>query len=211
MKKKAKAPFYFLFRKYDQKIDSAFGGHAPAPSWLKGSSHPGTYYLTDDGTWKLIKFEYGEQDAGIVIISRQGKRFEMAAFGFSGRATRALAKHLLEKPEEFWPWESLAEVLSESGEEKKEEEKKVTKKAGKKTAKKGSEKEDSGKENKKEKDKKEIHSHVKVKGREVGVYVCNITFAKGNHDSEFEENCDDDKVKVIPMPGKVLAKYMQKS
>ena len=100
--KKPKVPFYLLYRDFDQPVPSCFGG-PKNPAWLKGSTPHGTYYLDERGKWNLIEWKPQEQDAGIVIIVRDAKSIDLAAFGFSGRATKALGTKLIEESPVFWP------------------------------------------------------------------------------------------------------------
>lgn len=50
-----------------------------------------------------MEWQRKKQDAGIVIIIREAENVEMAAFGFSGRATNAIGNVLLQDSEKFWP------------------------------------------------------------------------------------------------------------
>ena len=51
---------------------------------------------------------------------------------------------------------------------------------------------------------------VKRKGKEVGVYICEVTFAERNDESQNceIEDCKKDKVKVKPLKSKVLKRFL---
>jgi hypothetical protein len=97
-----KVPFYLFYRDIDRSVPSCFGGRKNPPG-LTGPYRPGTYYLNSRDEWQAVEYKQNEQDAGIVIIIRQGDTVVMAAFGFSGRATCAVGNELIEYPEKFWP------------------------------------------------------------------------------------------------------------
>ena len=101
-------PFFLRYRDSDPKPDGASAGTAlsknePAPE-------PGFYYEKDDGTWEYAGGE--NQDTALVFyLFREALgRLDMVLSGFSGRATRLLAKTLAIRGEEFWP-----PVYDESG------------------------------------------------------------------------------------------------
>ncbi len=97
-----KVPFYLCYRKFDRQIPSCFGGPANPPGKSGEASH-GTYYLDENFEWQFFEWQRKKNDAGIVIIIREADNVEMAAFGFSGRATNAIGNALLQNSEKFWP------------------------------------------------------------------------------------------------------------
>jgi hypothetical protein len=65
------------------------------------AAEPGIYYERADGTWA---YAGGQDTAFVFYIYRESLgRLEMVLSGFSGRATRLLARTLSSRSEEFWP------------------------------------------------------------------------------------------------------------
>ena len=66
---------------------------------------PGIYYQNPDGSWSLCPWTPEKDDAAFVFyIHREAQgRLEMVLGGFSGRATRLLAKYLSGRAESLWP------------------------------------------------------------------------------------------------------------
>jgi hypothetical protein len=102
VEKEPKVPFYLCYRDSDRPVPSCFGGRSGPPG-LEGAPRPGTYYINEDGKWELIEWKQNEQDAGVVIVSRQADSVVLAAFGFSGLATCALGTELIDHGEQVWP------------------------------------------------------------------------------------------------------------
>ena len=70
---------------------------------MKTHQSPGFYYEKDDGTWEYAGGE-GKDTALVFYIFREALgRLDMVLSGFSGRATRLLAKTIAIRGEEFWP------------------------------------------------------------------------------------------------------------
>ncbi len=69
------------------------------------STAPGIYYETSDGSWDVCTWDANKHDAAVVFyIHRESQgRLEMMLGGYSGRATRLLARMLARRGEEFWP------------------------------------------------------------------------------------------------------------
>jgi hypothetical protein len=69
------------------------------------STAPGIYYEAKDGRWKHCSWDQPHHDTALVFyIHRESQgRLEMVLGGFSGRATRLLAKTLSSRAEDFWP------------------------------------------------------------------------------------------------------------
>ncbi len=100
--KEPEVPFYLCYRKFDRLIPSCFGGPGNPPGKIGDTLH-GTYYLDENFEWQFFEWQRKKNDAGIVIVVREADNVEMAAFGFSGRATNAIGNALLQKSEQFWP------------------------------------------------------------------------------------------------------------
>lgn len=101
--KKRLCPFFLRFRDHDPHPDSCSGGLRLAKS--TASEEPGLYYETAKGEWAHCSWDAPEHDAALVFyVHRESQgRLEMALSGFSGRATRQLAKTLAARAEDFWP------------------------------------------------------------------------------------------------------------
>ena len=92
-------PFFLRYRDRDPHPSCASAG-------MQLSAHDkaelaGIYYEQADGTWAYA----GGQDTALVFyIYRESLgRLEMVLSGFSGRATRLLARTLANRGEDFWP------------------------------------------------------------------------------------------------------------
>jgi len=97
-------PFHLCSREKDRAVPSCFGG-AENPPGCKGPFEPGILYLDARGSWVRCPWKPGEEDAGILILTRDPgtESLEMALFGFSGKGTEALGWHLAHGSDEFWP------------------------------------------------------------------------------------------------------------
>jgi len=94
-------PFFLRYREKDPKPEGASAGMRLSKN--EDAPEPGFYYEKDDGTWG-----YGggkDNDTALVFyLFREALgRLDMVLSGFSGRATRLLAKTLANRGEEFWP------------------------------------------------------------------------------------------------------------
>jgi transcriptional regulator with XRE-family HTH domain len=122
-----KVPFYLCYRDFDHSVNSCFGGRHFPPhyeTWNKADynkiceayekehgpiidhppSVPGTYYRLDEkGPWQHCPWTKEKEDAGIVLIVRDGDQMDVGVFGFAGSATVAVGRHLMEYPWDFWP------------------------------------------------------------------------------------------------------------
>jgi hypothetical protein len=96
-------PFFLRYRDDDPHADSCCGGVRLADDTR--SKQPGFYFETPSGKWKHIAWRAADRDAALVFyIHRESQgRLEMALSGFSGRATRLLAKTLASRADDFWP------------------------------------------------------------------------------------------------------------
>jgi hypothetical protein len=65
----------------------------------------GLYYEQSDGSWKFAGGSSASRDAALVfyIFRESLGRLDMVLSGFSGRATRLLARTLAHRAEDFWP------------------------------------------------------------------------------------------------------------
>jgi hypothetical protein len=97
-------PIFLRYRDNDPQPPSLCGGLRLA---AKGqpSNKPGIYYETANGEWDLCPWTADKHDAAFLFyIHRESQgHMEMALGGFSGRATRLLARLLARRGEEFWP------------------------------------------------------------------------------------------------------------
>ncbi len=94
-----KCPFFLRYREHDPHIPSASAGMRLSKN--EEAKEPGIYYEQADGTWAYA----GGQDTALVFyVYRESLgRLEMVLSGFSGRATRLLARTLANRSEQFWP------------------------------------------------------------------------------------------------------------
>ena len=94
-------PFFLRYRDSDPKPDSASAGTRLSKN--EDAPEPGFYFEKDDGTWEYAGGK--EKDTALVFyIYREALgRLDMVLSGFSGRATRLLAKTIAIRGEEFWP------------------------------------------------------------------------------------------------------------
>ena len=96
-------PFYLRYRDNDPHPASCLGGTSLAADIPSGP--PGIYYENAQGSWECCISDSKEHDAALVFyLHRESQgRLEMALCGFSGRATRLLARTLARRAEDFWP------------------------------------------------------------------------------------------------------------
>lgn len=94
-------PFFLRYRDTDPKPDGASCGLRLSKN--EDAPKPGFYYEKDDGTWEYAGGE--EKDSALVfyLFHEALGRLDMVLSGFSGRATRLLAKTLSIRGEDFWP------------------------------------------------------------------------------------------------------------
>ncbi len=98
-----RCPIYLRYRNFDPCPPSCCGGLSLASG--HESETPGLYYETASGKWKHCAWTEQDSDVALVFyIHRESQGWlEMALAGFSGRATRLLAKTLAARAEDFWP------------------------------------------------------------------------------------------------------------
>ena len=96
-------PIFLRYRDNDPQFPSCFGGLKVAKG--QASNKPGIYYEQEGGRWGCCEWEADKQDAAFVLyVHRESQgRMEMALGGFSGRATRLLARILARRGDAFWP------------------------------------------------------------------------------------------------------------
>lgn len=96
-------PVFFRYRDTDPHPASCIGGLTLSSQ--KESLEPGIYYEGADGKWVQANTGKRSQHVAMVFyIYRESQgRLEMALGGFSGRATRLLARALATRAEDFWP------------------------------------------------------------------------------------------------------------
>lgn len=96
-------PFFVRYRAQDPNATSCFGGMTLSAE--EKSAEPGIYYEDAKGRWVSVPCGSNRQDAAFLFfIHRESQgQLEMALGGFSGRATRLLARALSTRSEDFWP------------------------------------------------------------------------------------------------------------
>lgn len=102
---KRSCPIFLRYRDNDPPFlaHTCFGGWTIAKN--QASNKPGIYYEKADGGWGCCEWDENRHDAAFVIyVHRESQgRMEMVLGGFSGRATRLLARLLARRGDEFWP------------------------------------------------------------------------------------------------------------
>ncbi len=96
-------PFFLRYRPEDPHPPSCAGG--VRLSQADASAAPGIYFETPDRTWQYCGWDQPTRDTALVFyIHRESQgRLEMVLGGYSGRATRLLARTLSNGAEGFWP------------------------------------------------------------------------------------------------------------
>ncbi|QEG40377.1 helix-turn-helix domain-containing protein [Roseimaritima ulvae] len=95
-------PFFLRYRENDPKPDAASAGVQLSKN--EKLDKPGIYYEQDNGKWVWAGGDRTTDAALVFYIYREPLgRIELVLSGFSGRATRLLAKTLASRSEEFWP------------------------------------------------------------------------------------------------------------
>jgi hypothetical protein len=100
---KRSCPIFLRYRENDPQFPSCFGGMRLSKN--QAASKPGIYYEKPDGGWACCEWAQDKHDAAFVIYfhrESQG-RLEMVLGGFSGLATRLLARLLARSGDDFWP------------------------------------------------------------------------------------------------------------
>jgi hypothetical protein len=96
-------PFFLRYRDTDPHPPAASAGLRLSKT--EKADKPGLYYEQADGSWAFAGGAKPGQDAALVFyIYRESLgRLEMILSGFTGRATRLLARTLAHQAEVFWP------------------------------------------------------------------------------------------------------------
>ena len=96
-------PFFLRFRDRDPHPPACSAGLQLSKT--EKVSEPGLYYEQADGTWVFAGGATAGKDAALVfyIFRESLGRLDMVLSGFSGRATRLLARTLAHRAEDFWP------------------------------------------------------------------------------------------------------------
>lgn len=96
-------PFFLRYRENDPHPPALSAGLRLSQS--EPADAPGIYYEQADGSWTFAGGPSKGQDAALVfyIFRESLGRLEMVLSGFSGRATRLLARTLAHRAEDFWP------------------------------------------------------------------------------------------------------------
>ncbi len=96
-------PFFIRYREQDPQPTSCMAGVTVDKS--SKNLAPGIYYEDSGGKWVQGGFEDSKHETAMVFyIHRESLgRLEMVLAGFSGRATRLLARALATRAQDFWP------------------------------------------------------------------------------------------------------------
>ena len=96
-------PFYLRYRDNDPQVASCVGGWQLSQGG--GMEKPGIYYENDKGDWVPCSASGSKEEVAFVFyVHRESQgRLEMVMGGFSGKATRLLARALATRAEDFWP------------------------------------------------------------------------------------------------------------
>ncbi len=94
-------PFFLRYRDSDPKPGGASAGIRLSKN--EDAPEPGFYYEKDDGTWAYAGGKDNDTALVFYLFREALGRLDMVLSGFSGRATRLLAKTLAIRGEEFWP------------------------------------------------------------------------------------------------------------
>ncbi|MEM6471089.1 MAG: helix-turn-helix transcriptional regulator [Planctomycetota bacterium] len=94
-------PFFLRYRDTDPKPGSASAGMRLSKN--EDAPEPGFYFEKNDGTWQFAGGTHKDTAMVFYIYREALGRLDMVLSGFSGRATRLLAKTIAMRGEEFWP------------------------------------------------------------------------------------------------------------
>lgn len=96
-------PFFLRYRDHDPHPESCVGGLKLCKS--DKDLTPGIYMESEDGSWNCVGGSTAKEDVAFVFYTHRESqgRLEMVMGGFSGRATRLLARALATRAEDFWP------------------------------------------------------------------------------------------------------------
>jgi hypothetical protein len=101
--KQRRCPFFIRYREQDPQPASCMAGMKLDKS--SKTLAPGIYYEDASGKWVQGGMEDSKHETALVFyIHRESLgRLEMVLAGFSGRATRLLARGLATRAQDFWP------------------------------------------------------------------------------------------------------------
>lgn len=100
---KRSCPMFLRYRDNDPQPPSCCGGLRLATRG-QATKEPGIWYELPDGQWGCAPWSPTSDAACVFYIHRESQgHMEMALGGFSGRATRLLARLMARRGEEFWP------------------------------------------------------------------------------------------------------------
>jgi hypothetical protein len=96
-------PFFLRYRDRDPHPPACSAGMRLSKT--EKGDEPGLYYEQADGKWAFAGGSSKGKDAALVfyIFRESLGRLDMVLSGFSGRATRLLARTLAHRAEDFWP------------------------------------------------------------------------------------------------------------
>ncbi len=96
-------PFFMRYRDNDPHPASCMAGLKLSRD--QESKEPGIYFEDEKGKWQHVRGGTAKEDCAFVFyVHRESQgRLEMVMGGFSGRATRLLARTMASQAEEFWP------------------------------------------------------------------------------------------------------------
>jgi hypothetical protein len=96
-------PFFMRYRDNDPHIPSCFAGLNLSEN--DKTLDAGLYYENEQGVWNRFGSDNPKEEVAFVFyVHRESQgRLEMVLGGFSGRATRLLARALATRAEDFWP------------------------------------------------------------------------------------------------------------
>ncbi|MEL7496155.1 MAG: helix-turn-helix transcriptional regulator [Planctomycetota bacterium] len=96
-------PFFMRYRGHDPHAPSCVAGLNLSKK--ETNLEPGLYFETADGSWQRCGSDNPKEETAFVFyVHRESQgRLEMVLGGFSGRATRLLARALATRAEDFWP------------------------------------------------------------------------------------------------------------
>ncbi len=96
-------PFFLRYRDRDPQPPACSAGMRLSKT--EKGDEPGLYYEQADGSWAFAGGSAQGKDSALVfyIFRESLGRLDMVLSGFSGRATRLLARTLAHRAEDFWP------------------------------------------------------------------------------------------------------------
>lgn len=108
-------PFFMRYRDNDPLFDSCVGGRRLSKS--DADQGPGIYFETAKGDWKYCPSKTPKEEVAFVFYTHRESqgRLEMVLGGFSGRATRLLARAIATRAEDFWPPNFLTQGIQVGG------------------------------------------------------------------------------------------------